>query len=187
MLKLKVQSFGHLMWRADSHPDTGKDWRRESWLPPWYWERLKAGREGDNRVRDDWMASTIWWTWVWVNSRSWWWTGKLGVLQSMGSQRVRQTEQLNWTELSCCCTLKYKQTAKDHWASEESSQYDKDPNNQKKQHRGNRLWIKCKNIKGKKPIINSLRELIKILNPRSQKKTLWKGNNLFFLEENILF
>ena len=108
------------------------------WKRPWCWERLKAGREGDNRVRDDWMASTIWWTWVWVSSRSWRWTGKLGVLQSMGSQRVRQTEQLNWTELSCCCTLKYKQTAKDHWASEESSQYDKDPNNQKKQHRGNR-------------------------------------------------
>ena len=55
---------------------------------PWSWERLKAGREGDNRGWDGWMASLTQWTWVWVNSTSWWWTGRPGVLQSMGSQRV---------------------------------------------------------------------------------------------------
>ena len=55
---------------------------------PWFWERLKAGGEGDNRGWDGWMASLTQWTWVWVNSRSWWWTGRLGVLQSIGSQRV---------------------------------------------------------------------------------------------------
>ena len=56
---------------------------------PWCWERLKAGEEGDDRGWDGWMASPTQWTWVWASSRSWWWTGKPGVLQSMGSQRVR--------------------------------------------------------------------------------------------------
>ena len=67
------------------------------WKRPWFWERLKAGGEGDNRGWDGWMASPIWWTWVWVSSRSWWWTGKPGMLQSMGLQRVEH----NWaTELN---------------------------------------------------------------------------------------
>ena len=52
------------------------------------WERSKVGGEGDDRGWDGWMASLTWWTWVWVSSRSWWWTGKSGLLQSMGSQRV---------------------------------------------------------------------------------------------------
>ena len=66
---------------------------------PWCWERLKAGGERDNRGWDGWMASPIWWTWVWVNSKSWWWTGKPGVLRSMRSQRVRheRAAELNWT------------------------------------------------------------------------------------------
>ena len=55
---------------------------------PWCWERLRAGEEGDDRGWDGWMASLTWWTWVWASSRSWWWTGKPGMLQSMGSQRV---------------------------------------------------------------------------------------------------
>ena len=55
---------------------------------PCCWERLKAGGEGDDRGWDGGMASSMRWTWVSVNSRSWWWTGKPGVLQSMGSQRV---------------------------------------------------------------------------------------------------
>ena len=65
---------------------------------PWCWERLTVGGEGDNRGWDGWMASPTQWTWVWVNYGSWWWTGRPGVLQSMGSQRVRHdwvTEQ-NW-------------------------------------------------------------------------------------------
>ena len=56
---------------------------------PWCWERLRAGGEGDYREWDGWMASPTQWTWVWVNSSSWWWTGRPGVLQFMGSQRVR--------------------------------------------------------------------------------------------------
>ena len=60
------------------------------WKRPWCWERLKAGEEGDDRGWDGWMASPTRWTWVWASCRSWWWTGRPGVLQFMGSQRVRQ-------------------------------------------------------------------------------------------------
>ena len=83
-LKLKLQYFGHLMRRADSLEKA------------WCWERLRARGEGDDRGWDDWMASPTQWTWVWMNSGSWWWTGRPGVLQFMGSQRVRHdwaTEQ----------------------------------------------------------------------------------------------
>ena len=59
----------------------------------WCWERLKAGAEGDERGWDGWMASLPQWTWVWVNSGSWWWTGRPDIVQSIGSQRFRQ----NWT------------------------------------------------------------------------------------------
>ena len=66
---------------------------------PWCWERLRAEGEGDNRGWDGWMASLTLWTRVWVNSRSWWWTGRPGVLWFMGSQRVRHNwaTELNWT------------------------------------------------------------------------------------------
>ena len=61
-------------------------------------ERLKAGGEGDDRGWDGWMAWVTQWTWVWASSRSWWWTGSPGVLQSMGSQTVRHdwATELNW-------------------------------------------------------------------------------------------
>ena len=62
------------------------------WKRPWCWERLRAGGEGDDRRWDGWMASLTRWTWVSVNSASWWWTGRPGVLRFMGSQRVRH----NW-------------------------------------------------------------------------------------------
>ena len=86
MLKLKLQCFGHLMWRTDSLER------------PWCWERLKARGEGDDRGWDGWMASPTQWTWV--NSRSGWWTGRPRVLQSMGSQRVRHdwAAEQNWTD-----------------------------------------------------------------------------------------
>ena len=59
------------------------------WKRPWCWEGMGAGGEGDDRGWDGWMASPTWWTWVWVNSGSWWWTERPGVLRFMGSQRVR--------------------------------------------------------------------------------------------------
>ena len=87
MLKLKVQYFGHLMQRNDSLEKT------------WCWERLKVGGEGDNRGWDGWVVLPTQWTWVWVNSGNWWWTGRPGVLQSMGLKELDTTEWLNWTEL----------------------------------------------------------------------------------------
>ena len=78
----------------------------KNWLlkRPWSWDRLKEGGEGDNRAWDGWMASLTLWTWVWASSESWQWTGSPGVLQSIGSQRVRQdwAMELNWTELKEC-------------------------------------------------------------------------------------
>ena len=70
------------------------------WKRPWCWARLKAGGEGDDREWDGWMALPTRWTWVWVDSRSWWWAGRPGVLQSMQSQRVGHwATELNWTLL----------------------------------------------------------------------------------------
>ena len=71
------------------------------WKRPWCSERLKAGGEGDDRGWDGWMASLTQWTWVWVNSKSWW-MGRAGMLQSMGLQRVGHdwVTELNLTELN---------------------------------------------------------------------------------------
>ena len=68
---------------------------------PWCWERLMVGGEGDDRGCDGWMASPTWWTWVWVDSGSWWWTGRPGVLWFMGLQRVGHdwATELNWFDL----------------------------------------------------------------------------------------
>ena len=68
------------------------------WKRPWCWEGLGAGGEGDDRGWDGWMASLTRWAWVWVNSRSWWWTERPGVLRFMGSQRVGHdwATELNW-------------------------------------------------------------------------------------------
>ena len=87
MLKLKLQSFGHLIRRTDSLEKTltlGK---------------IEGGRKGDDRRWDGWMASPTWWTWIWASSESWWWRGKPGALQSMWSWRVRHNwaTELNWT------------------------------------------------------------------------------------------
>ena len=84
MLKLKLQYFGHLMWRTDLLEKTLMLGKIESWKRGW----------------DGWMASPTQWTWIWVNSRSWRWTGRPGVLQSTGLQRVRHdwATELNWAE-----------------------------------------------------------------------------------------
>ena len=78
-------------------PHDAKNW---PWKRPWFWERLKA-REGDDRGWDGWMASPTWWTWVWASSRSWWWTGKPSVQQSMRLQRVGHNwaTELNWIDM----------------------------------------------------------------------------------------
>ena len=71
------------------------------WKRPWCWEGLGKGREGEDRGWDGWMASPTWWAWVWVDSGSWWRTGRPGVLQFMRSQSQRRLSdwtELNWTE-----------------------------------------------------------------------------------------
>ena len=88
-----LQYFGHLMWRTDSLEKTlllGK---------------IAGRRRRGHRGWDGWMASPTQWTWAWVNSGSWWWTGRPGMLQSMRSQRVRHdwATELNWTELQDNC------------------------------------------------------------------------------------
>ena len=92
ILKLKLQYFGHLMWRTDWLENTlqkaGEYWRQEKGMAGW----------------DGWVASPTRWTRVWAGSGRWCWTGKLGVLQSMGSQRVGY----NWaTELNWWILVKY--------------------------------------------------------------------------------
>ena len=70
------------------------------WKRPWCWEGSGAGGEGEDRGWDGWMASPTQWTWVCVDSGSWWWAGRPGVLRFMGSQRIRYywATELNWTE-----------------------------------------------------------------------------------------
>jgi len=86
----------------DAEAETPVLWppHAKSWLigKEWCWEGLRAGGEGDARGWDGWMASLTRWTWVWVNSRSLWWTGRPGMLRFMGSQRVGHdwVTELNW-------------------------------------------------------------------------------------------
>ena len=90
MLKLKLQYFGHLMRRGDF---TLTHWKRL-----WCWEGLEAGGEGDNRGWNGWMASLTRWKWVWVNSGSWWWTGRPGVRAAVHGVAKSQTRLSNRTE-----------------------------------------------------------------------------------------
>ena len=99
-----VHSKGGQSWvfngRTDAEAETPILWCEEltHLKRPWCWERLKVGGEGDNRWWDDWVVLPIQWTWVWVNSGSWWWTGRPGMLQSKGLQTVGHcwTSGLNW-------------------------------------------------------------------------------------------
>ena len=105
-----VHSEGDQPWdffgRNDAKAEAPELWppHVKSWLigkRVWCWEGLGAGGEGDDRGWDGWMASLTWWTWVWENSGSWWWTGRPGVLLFTGSQRVGHdwATGLKWTEL----------------------------------------------------------------------------------------
>ena len=88
---------GYWSWNSN----TLATWCKEltHWKRPWCWERLKVGGEGDDRGWVGWMVSLTQFTWVWVDSGSWWWLGRPGVLQSMGVTESDTTEPLNWTEL----------------------------------------------------------------------------------------
>ena len=101
MQKLKLQYFGHLMRRVDSLEK------------PLMLEGLGAGGEGDNRGWDGWMALLTRWTWIWVNSGSWWWTGRPGVLWFTGSQRVKHdwATELKWTDYNLWYVKLYPKTS----------------------------------------------------------------------------
>ena len=93
-LKLKLQYFGHLTWRTDSFEKTLMLGKIES-----------RRRRGQQRTR--WLDGITEWTWIWVNSRSWWWTGRPSVHRVAESNT---TEQLNWTDdftgcIDCCCSI----------------------------------------------------------------------------------
>ena len=95
-----VHPKGNQSWifigKTDAEAETPTLWPPDAKNPrPRCWERLKVGGEGADRGWDGWMASLIQWTWVWVNSGSWWWIGRLGVLRSMWSQS--QIRLSNWT------------------------------------------------------------------------------------------
>ena len=98
MLKLKLQTLA-TWWEEPTH-----------WKKPWCWERLKAGGEEGNRGWDGWMASPTQQTWVWASFGSWWWTGRPGVLQCMGLQRVGHdwTTDLSNIYFLSVCKLKYE-------------------------------------------------------------------------------
>ena len=84
MLKLKLQYFGHLMWRIDSFEKT------------LMLATIEGGRRRGHRGWDGWMASPTQWTWVWVDSGSWWWTGGLACCGQWGCRDSDTTERLNW-------------------------------------------------------------------------------------------
>ena len=112
---INITLFHIIAWMIKSHFQVFKKSHSFNYLPmvgyldftiidSWCWEGLGAGGEGDDRRWDGWMASLTRWTWVWVDSGSWWWTGRPGVLWFMGSQRVGHdwATELNWTG-KCMC------------------------------------------------------------------------------------
>ena len=88
-------------WCWSSNSNTLATWCKEltHWKRLQCWKRLEAGRKGDDRGWDGWMASLTQRTCIWVDSGSWWWTERPGLLQSMGSQIVRHdwATELKWT------------------------------------------------------------------------------------------
>ena len=98
-------------WNSNTLATSGEELTH--WKRPWCWEGLGAGGEGDNRGWDGWMALPTRWAWVWVNSGSWWWTGRPGVLRFMGSQRVGHdwATELNWIFIAIHFSLSIALTA----------------------------------------------------------------------------
>ena len=98
-VNLKGNKFWLFIGRTDAEAEPTILWPPDvkNWLfgrSPWFWERLKARGEGDDRRWDGWMASPTWWTWVWVSSGSWWWA--LACYSPQGCTELDTTEWLNW-------------------------------------------------------------------------------------------
>ena len=94
-----VYFFSYILWNSSTLATSCEELTH--WKRLWRWEGLGAGGEGDDRGWDGWMASLTRWTWVWVNSGSWWWTERPGMLRFMGLQRVRHdwATDLIWSDL----------------------------------------------------------------------------------------
>ena len=92
-----------ILWPPDS----------KNWLigKDWFWERLKAGGEGDDRGWDGWVASPTWWKWVWASSGSLWWTGKLAAVHGVAKSQTRLS---NWTDQNPWIYVKKKKVR--HWS-----------------------------------------------------------------------
>ena len=97
---LMLQYFGHLIRRADSLEKT------------LMLEKTEGRNKWHDRGCDGWMASLTRWIWIWASSVSWWWTGKPGMLQSMGHKESDTTEWLNWTQLMRSVLLYYQRQTK---------------------------------------------------------------------------
>ena len=105
--KMKIVASGPITsWEIDG--ETVSDFIL-GWKRLWCWEGLWVEGEGDNRGWDGWMASPTWRMWAWVNSVRWWWTGRPGVLQFMGLQRVGHdwATEMNWTELNWSISVNF--------------------------------------------------------------------------------
>ena len=98
ILEERFSVFYHWIWNSSTLATSCEELTH--WKRLWCWEGLGAGGEGDDRGWDGWMASPTRWRWDWVNSRSWWWTGRPGMLRFMELQRVGHdwATELNWTE-----------------------------------------------------------------------------------------
>ena len=143
MLKLKLQYFGHLMQRTDS----------------WCWESVKAGGEGDDRGWTGWLASPTQWTWVWASSSSCWWTGKPGVLQSMGPQRVGHDWETELKWRLCTGNVKCERNHSEvehsgHWQKtvKERTEWDFINKNRLLTGFGNTAWAKVPQSKGSQQV-----------------------------------
>jgi len=115
-----VHSKGDQSWVFFGRNTLAISWEESIyWKRLWCLEGLGAGGEGEDIGWDGWMASLTRWTWAWVNSGSWWWIGRPGVLQFMGSQRVGHdwVTEMNWTELNWIHIQKYC-TASSNWVTE---------------------------------------------------------------------
>ena len=96
-----ISTLAFIRWCWSWNSNTLATWCEEltPWKRPWFWERLKAGGEADNRGWDGWMASLTWYTWVWVSSGSWWWTGRPAWCAVVHAVAKSRTQLSDWTEL----------------------------------------------------------------------------------------
>ena len=111
ILRKSVLNIDWKDWCWSWNPNTLAIWCEEltHWKRPWCCERLRAGGEGDDRRWDGWMVSSTQWTWIWVDSGSWWWKGRPDMLWFMGCKESDMTEQLNWTDwMDIILRIKFK-------------------------------------------------------------------------------